>query len=429
MRWDQFTVMSQEAIQSSPVPGRRAGPPGGPARAPAGGAFSTRTRTSSMPCWPRSACRRGQTPARTSKRRSSRAAQGQRGRGDGPLRRPCARSSTRPAKEAEQLKDEYVSTEHLFLAMVKEGTGEAGACPKAGAGVFRGTVLKALAAIRGTQRSPIPNRRASTRPWRNTPATSQTWPAGKTRPGHRPGRRDPARDPGTLPPDEKQPRPYRRARRRKTAIVEGLAQRIVTGDVPNPLKNKRLVALDMGASRRGEIPGRVRGPAQGRHKEITVEGEIILFIDELHTLVGRRGGRGRHGRLEHAQTGAGPGELHCVGATTLNEYQKYIEKDAALERRFQPVYVGEPSVEDTDLDPPGPQGEVRGPPRRPDPGRGPGCRGDPVAPLHHRPVPAGQGHRPYRRGGLAPPDRDRLHAGEIDEMERRSSSSRSSGRR
>jgi len=252
-------------------------------------------------------------------------------------------------KEATRLRDEFVSTEHLLLALADD-SGAAGRLLRQ-AGVTKDRLLQALVQIRGTQR-----------------VTSQT-PESTYQALEKYGRdlTDQARQ-GKLDPvigrDEEIRRVMQVLSRRtknnpvligepgvgKTAIVEGLAQRIVRGDVPEPLKNKRLVQLDMGAlvagaKYRGEFEERLKAVL----KEIqAAEGEIIVFIDEVHTVVGA-------GRAEGAPMDAANmlkpmlarGELHMIGATTLDEYRKNIEKDAALERRFQPVLVGEPTVEDT----------------------------------------------------------------------------------
>jgi ATP-dependent Clp protease ATP-binding subunit ClpB len=250
--------------------------------------------------------------------------------------------------EAEALKDEYISTEHLLLAMVQDG-GEAGKILN-DLGASRDKILSALVGIRGAQRITDPN------------------PEEKYQALEKYGRdlTDLARK-GKLDPvigrDDEIRRVIQVLSRRtknnpvligepgvgKTAIVEGLALRIVNGDVPEGLKQKRLLALDLGAmvagaKYRGEFEDRLKAVL----KEVTeASGQIILFIDELHTLVGAGAAEGAMDASNMLKPALARGELRCVGATTLDEYRKRVEKDPALERRFQPVYVGEPSVEDT----------------------------------------------------------------------------------
>jgi ATP-dependent Clp protease ATP-binding subunit ClpB len=252
--------------------------------------------------------------------------------------------------EAKSMQDEYVSTEHLLLGVVSEpGKSPANDLLKA-AGVTRDSVLAALTSIRGSQR-----------------VTDQN-PEGKYQALERYARdlTELARR-GKLDPvigrDEEVRRVIQVLSRRtknnpvligepgvgKTAIVEGLAQRIVRGDVPEGLKNKRIAALDMGAlvagaKYRGEFEERLKAVL----KEITeAEGQVVLFIDELHTVVGAGAAEGSLDASNMLKPMLARGELHTIGATTLDEYRKHIEKDAALERRFQPVLVGEPTVEDT----------------------------------------------------------------------------------
>ncbi len=252
--------------------------------------------------------------------------------------------------EAKNMKDEYVSTEHLLIAIADES----GKSPAAGIlksqGITRDRIFQALTGIRGSQRVTDPN------------------PEGKYQALEKYGRdlTELARS-GKLDPvigrDDEIRRVIQVLSRRtknnpvligepgvgKTAIVEGLAQRVVKKDVPEGLKNKRIVALDMGALIAG---AKYRGEFEERLKAVLKEiqesqGEVILFIDELHTVVGAGAAEGAMDASNMLKPMLARGELHCIGATTLNEYRKHIEKDAALERRFQTVLTDEPTVEDT----------------------------------------------------------------------------------
>ncbi|HEU5452652.1 MAG TPA: ATP-dependent chaperone ClpB, partial [Terriglobales bacterium] len=347
IRWDKFTVKAQEAVQRA---GELAAEHGNPEALPLHLlAALLEDREGIVPpilekigIGPQAALAEANREISRLPRVSGEAAQ--------PSLSPAAQKLFDAAfKEADKFKDEYVSTEHLLLA-IAQLKNDAAQQVLARQGATYDAILKALQAVRGSTRVTDQNPEAKFQ-------ALERYARDLTELARR-GKLDPV-----IGRDEEIRRVIQVLSRRtknnpvligepgvgKTAIVEGLAQRIVSGDVPEVLKNKRVVSLDLGAMLAG---AKYRGEFEDRLKAVLKEiedsqGQIVLFIDELHTLVGAGAAEGAIDASNMLKPALARGELRAIGATTLNEYRKHIEKDAALERRFQIVFVGEPNVEDT----------------------------------------------------------------------------------
>ena len=344
-------------------------------------------------------------------------------------------------EEARNLNHNYVGTEHLLLGLLREQEGVA-AQVLMNLGLKLEDVREEVLNLLGHN---MPNRKRKRRrrrrrrrthgqqgqvqdpgPRQLRPRPDRAGPPGQARPGHRPGRtRSSASSRSSAAGTKNNPVLLGEAGVGKTAIVEGLAQLIVDGNVPELLRDRRIVVLDLammvaGTKYRGQFEERIKAVMN----EVRRAKNTILFIDELHTLVGAGGAEGAIDASNVLKPALARGEIQCIGATTLDEYRKYIEKDGALARRFQQIIVNPPSQGRDGRDPQGPARPLRGAPPRPDHGRGPRRRRRAVRPLHHRPLPAGQGDRRHRRGRRPrPPQGDDPAAGPEGPRRARSSSS------
>ena len=311
-------------------------------------------------------------------------------------------------REALQLGHNYIGTEHILLGLIREGEGVAAqVLVKLGADLdrVRQQVIQLLSGYQG-KGEPA----AAGGPAEGTPSSSLVLDqfGRNLTTAAREGKLDPV-----IGREKEIERVMQVLSRRtknnpvligepgvgKTAVVEGLAQAIVKGEVPETLKDKHLYTLDLGALVAGS---RYRGDFEERLKkvlkEIRTRGDIILFIDELHTLVGAGAAEGAIDAASILKPMLARGELQTIGATTLDEYRKHLEKDAALERRFQPIQVAGADRRAHHRDPQGSARPLRGPPPHLHHRRRAGGGGQPGRPLHQRPFPAGQGDRPDRRG-------------------------------
>ncbi len=366
---NRWTLKTQEAFNAGRRGGQEPEQPRGHPRPPAvgharPGGHRRPAGARARSAWPRSAVRNrleerpGQAAPQLRRREPSWAGS-------------CARPWSGPTPSAQALGDEYLSVEHLLLALADR------------LGVSTDDLLEALKDVRGSHRvTSAEPRGAVPGPREVRPGPDRGRPQGQARPGHRPRRGDPPGHPGAVPPDQEQPGAHRRARRRQDRHRGGPGPPHRRGRrAREPEEQAAVVSLDLGSmvagsKYRGEFEERLKAVL----KEITdSDGEVITFIDELHTIVGAGAAEGAMDAGNMIKPMLARGELRMIGATTLDEYRKHIEKDAALERRFQQVYVGEPIGRGHHRHPPRPEGALRGAPRGAHPGRRPGGRRRAVA--------------------------------------------------